>query len=135
MDQSKPGDERRSPRSKLLMAAVLEHRGGSMKVKLRDLSTDGALIEGDDCPLAGSRVVFRKNELALPGRIVWSQDGRAGIAFDAGLDPEAVLRHVPPTTPLRNAVHKRPALRARLSAEDRLAAERLYGRPLPSVEK
>ena len=135
MEESNPGNARRSTRSKLLMSASLEHRGGSIKVKLRNLSTEGAMVEGDRCPRAGSRVVFRKNELALPGKIAWSKGGRAGIAFDAGLDPEAVLRHVPPSMPLRYEVHKRPGLRARMSAEDRLAAELLYGRPLPPAGK
>jgi len=135
MHEDKPRQERRSPRAKLLMAAILEHRGGTMAVKLRDLSVDGALVEGDHCPRAGSRVVFYKNELALSGRIAWSKGGRAGIAFDAGLDPEAVLRHIPSPRPLRIEVHKRPGLRGQLSAEDRLAAERLYGRPLPSAGK
>ena len=117
------------------MAAILEHGGGTMPVTLRNLSADGALVEGDHCPEPGSPVVFRKNELAVAGRIAWTEGRRAGIAFASSLDPEAVLRHVPAMRPLRIEAHKRPGLRGRLSPDERRLAEFLYGRPLPSVER
>lgn len=118
------------------MAAALEHCGRTMPVTLRNLSADGALVEGENCPAPGSAVVFHKNELALTGRIAWAKGRRAGIAFDSSLDPESVLRHVPPpqSRPLRDEVHKRPALRGRMSAEERRQAEILYGRRLPSID-
>ena len=38
-------EERRSPRSKVLLSAVVEWDGGSLPVILRDLSEHGALVE------------------------------------------------------------------------------------------
>lgn len=123
------GGRRRSQRANLLMAATLEHDGGTIAVKLRNLSADGALIEGDDCPPAGAMVIFRKNELEVPGRIAWADGRRAGIAFDTSLDPDSVRRDLPAPRPLRDEIHKRPGFRTRLSAADRRFAETYFGRP------
>ena len=135
MDEDNPNQNRRSRRSNLWMAASLETPGATVPVTLRNLSAEGALIEGDHGLSPGAQIVFRKNDLSVAGRVAWVDGRRAGLAFFMGLDPETVLRHIPPPMPLRIEVHKRPALRGRLSAEDRLAAERLYGRPLPSAGK
>ena len=127
---------RRSPRSNLWMAARLEHAGGATAVTLRNLSADGALVEGDHELAAGTKVVFCKNRLQASGRIAWSAGRRAGIAFDRPLDPEIVLRHIAAPKPFQELVHKRPGLRGFMSDEDRRFAEQLTGRPLlPSKKK
>jgi hypothetical protein len=135
MDESNSSQNRRSRRSNLWMAASLEIAGVTVPVTLRNLSAEGALIEGDHGLSPGDEIVFLKNDLSVAGRVAWVDGRRAGLAFSMSLDPETVLRYVPVPTPLRIEVHKRPALRCRLSVEDRLAAERLYGRPLPSAGK
>lgn len=131
--------KRRSPRAKLLMAASVEHDGVRTPVTLRDLSAQGALVEGDHGLAPGGRIVFRKGELAVPGRVAWAAGRRAGIAFDSSLDPEAVLRHVPPPAPASpppdEEAYKRPGFRGRLSPEERRQAEILWGQPLPSVKR
>ena len=132
MDEGREFQERRSQRSNLLMAARLDHPGGGTSVTLRNLSADGALVEGDLNLAAGTLVVFRKKHLAASGRIAWSAGRRAGIAFDMPLDPETVLRHVPAQKPVAEMVHKRPGFRCKLSAEDRPFGERYWGRPLKS---
>ena len=130
--------KRQSPRAKLLMAASLEHDGVMTPVTLRDLSAEGALVEGDLGLAPGGRIVFRKGELAVPGRVAWAAGRRAGLAFAVSLDPEAVLRHVPPPAPapppLDEEVYKRPGFRGRLSREERRQAEILWGQPLPSAK-
>ena len=130
MEEISKMQNRRSPRSNLWMAARLEHDGGATPVTLRTLSAEGALVEGDHGLDAGSLVIFRKEHLAASGRIVWSAGRRAGIAFDMPLDPETVLRHVAAPKPIAEMVHKRPGLRASLSAEDRRFGESYWGRPL-----
>ena len=126
---------RRSRRSNLLMAASLEHPGGVTPVTLRNLSANGALVEGDQKLLTGTNVVFRKKDLAIAGSIAWSAGRRAGIAFDMVLDPETVLHHVPAPRPVAELICKRPGLHASMSPEERKFAEILWGRPLPTVEK
>ncbi|MBV8686565.1 MAG: PilZ domain-containing protein [Alphaproteobacteria bacterium] len=60
-----------------------------------DLSTHGCGIELTSHVEAGARVWLK-----LPGleswsaRIVWEQDGRAGLAFDRSLHPSVVERYL-----------------------------------------
>jgi hypothetical protein len=136
MDESRMSQNRRSRRSNLLMAATLETVSGTAKVTLRNLSAEGALVEGDRIPDAGQQLVFRKNDLAISGRVAWASERRAGIAFDAELRPEAVLRHIPEPRHRAELSFKRPALSSpRMSAEERRWCETfIWDRPLPAVE-
>lgn len=135
MDESSTSQNRRSRRSNVLMAAYVEHGGATVPVKLRNLSSDGALVEGTTLPPVGTQVRFHKSELALPGHIAWEADKRAGIAFDRPLDPESVLRHVPQPRPRHQQEHRRPRLRGQeLSAGERkLAEDWIFGAPHPQV--
>ena len=95
MDSSANCQNRRSRRSQVLLTAELEHAGVSLRVKLRNLSSEGALVESDELPIEGSPVEFRRNELSAGGRVVWVNGKFAGIAFDMKLNPEQILRHIP----------------------------------------
>lgn len=116
---------RRQRRSNVLMAAALELSGASIPVKLRNLSADGALVEGERLPVEGAEVIFRRNELAMPARVVWVREERAGISFRDELPPETVLRHVPTPRPRVMPEFRRPGFNQRpLSVgERRLASE------------
>jgi hypothetical protein len=133
MNSSGSGQERRAPRSKLLMAASVEHDGSIVAVTLRDLSANGALVEGDHALQPGAPVVLRKNELAVSGQVAWAKGRRAGIVFAAPLAPETVQRHLrgPKTRGSEPMIKKRPGFRGRLSPEERRIAEQLWGGPLP----
>lgn len=106
-----------------------------MAVKLRNLSAEGALVEGENLPAIDCQVIFRKKELKLAGRVAWLLDGRAGIAFDAKLDPEAVLRHVPQSKPQAKLDFRRPRLRsADLSPGERqMAKDWIWGEPIQNL--
>ena len=136
MDETSTTHNRRSRRSHVLMAASIEAAGVAVPVKLRNLSSEGALIEGDRLPSVGREVLFRKNELHLSGQVAWITGNRAGVAFDAMLDPEAVMRHVPRPRPRAKLDFRRPALKsAELSAGERKIAEDwIWGKPVPWVE-
>ena len=77
MDESSNTQNRRSRRSHLLMTATLEVSGRAVKVKLRNLSAEGAQVEGDE--LAG-----RRHRPAVPqgrpggGRVDHLDQGQAG---------------------------------------------------------
>lgn len=101
---------RRSRRSNVLMAATIETAATATQVRLRNLSAEGALIEGESLPIEGCQVLFRKNELSVRGQVAWIQGNRAGICFDTHLDPETVLRHVPQPRPRAKLSFKRPGL-------------------------
>jgi len=125
MDESSIMKDRRSRRSPVLLAAALEVAGRQVAVNLRNLSEQGALIEGDSLPPEGSTTFFERKELRVPGRIVWVQGRYAGIAFDEPLNPEQVLRHVPAPRPKAQLDFRRPGLACRpLSGYKRRMLER-----------
>ena len=105
MDESTGTGKRRSRRSNVLMTATLELPERSLATKLRNLSADGALVEG-------SELLFRRNELCVAGRIAWIQGKYAGIAFATKLEPDVVLRHIPRPKPrVASGGYRRPALK------------------------
>jgi PilZ domain-containing protein len=119
MDTSTVSQNRRSRRSHVMLAATLETRGGTISVKLRNLSAEGALVEGDKLPIEGSEVLFRRNELIERGRIVWVDGKHAGLAFNDRLKPEQVLRHIPNPRYRAKPDFRRPGLACRqLTAEE-----------------
>ena len=90
---------RRSRRAPVLLAATVEVTGRPVAVKLRNLSEEGALIEGDNLPPEGSSTFFERRELRLRSRVVWVHGRYAGVAFDYPLKPEQVLRNIPKPKP------------------------------------
>ena len=122
MNESSSIGNRRSRRSNVLLAASIEGSGGLVQVKLRNLSADGALIEGAELPPEGSEVLFRRNDLAVLGRIAWVSGNQAGVAFAQELQPQDVLRNIPKPSPKSLPDFKRPGLTGRplTPAEQRL---------------
>jgi hypothetical protein len=135
MDESSMMKSRRSRRSPVLLAATIELGGKAVPVKLRNLSEEGALIEGDRLPLEGSSTFFERNELRLRSRVIWVQGRYAGVAFDYPLKPEQVLRNVPTPKPRAQQDFKRPGLACRpLSDYERRMLERwMTASPMGSV--
>jgi hypothetical protein len=126
MDESSMMKNRRSRRSPVLLAATVEAGGKPVSVKLRNLSEEGALIEGEQLPPEGSSTFFERNELRLKSRVVWVHGRYAGVAFDDRLDPEQVLRNVPTRKPKAQLTDfRRPGLACRpLSDYERRMLER-----------
>ena len=97
---------------------------------LRNLSTEGALIEGADLPVEGSSTVFRRNELNVQGTIVWVEGRYAGIAFNRELEREELLRQVPRPRQKFEQKYRRPGLASEpLTESDRRMVE-LWATPL-----
>lgn len=111
------------------MSAALELSGTSLPVKLRNLSADGALVEAEGLPVEGSEVVFRRQELSVPARVIWVRGGRAGLSFNVALSPEAVLRHIPTPKPRVLPEFRRPGLSSQFNEADRDAARAWGYRP------
>ena len=123
MDESSNSQNRKNRRSNVLMSASLELSGTSVAVKLRTLSPEGALVEGDRLPVEGASVLFRKGDLSMPGRVAWVNDRQAGVNFAQKLNPDQLLRHVPTPRPRVTPEFKRTGLRATLTAEERRYGE------------
>jgi hypothetical protein len=126
-------DPRRSPRSKVFLAATLQLPGRTMPVVLRDLSEHGALVEITGGLSGDCEVLFERKDLRVRGFVAWVQDGVAGICFKRPLKTEIVLRHISRPQPQRvdKAVHRRPALTCHgMSAEERRWADEILNGPL-----
>jgi hypothetical protein len=105
--------QRRSRRSSMLLSATIEVAGDAVPVKLRNLSEQGALIEGERLPLEGAVTVFERNDLRQKSHVVWVQGRFAGVAFDRPLEAGQVLRNVPTPKPRAPIDFKRPGLACR----------------------
>lgn len=124
MDQSNDTQNRRSRRSNVLLAASIEASGAVNRVKLRNLSTEGALIEGKDLPLEGSEVLFRRNNLSVKGRIAWVDGGHAGVSFKEPILQEDVLCNIPSPKYRVPLNYRRPGLAVqKLTADEMRRAE------------
>ena len=124
MDQSSIIQNRRSNRSPVLLSAKLSMGGDELPVVLRNLSAEGALVEGAQLPIEGSATVFKRNDLSVAGRVVWVERRFAGIAFDRKLEPSELLREVPRPRQKFDQQFRRPGLACRpLSEADRKMLE------------
>ena len=133
MDQSQTTQNRRSRRSNVLLTATVEVEGDRLPVKLRNLSAEGALVEADLLPAAGTMIQFHRNDLSVRGQVAWVSANQAGIAFNRQLEPEQVLRHVPPPRPKQQLNCKRPGFTVpELTPEQRKQFERWMWSPGPA---
>lgn len=113
MDGSSMSHNRRSDRSPVLLSAKISVDGADVSVILRNLSSEGALIEGTDLPAEGATTKFKRHELCVKGRIVWVAGRFAGVAFDRQLEREELLRQVPPKRQRFEPQFRRPGLACR----------------------
>lgn len=79
--------ERRSTtRASLYLAAALYSDGHSIPVKIRNISSTGALLESQSIFAAGALVQLVRGSLIVHGLVAWAQDGRSGLKFSGSVD-------------------------------------------------
>lgn len=77
---------KRAPkRSRVFLSAAVESPAGRADARIRDISTNGALLESDYCPLSGDELRVICGEASLPGRVAWAERGWFGVEFDTPL--------------------------------------------------
>ena len=81
MSGAAKSENRLSARTNLFVMAAICGGLGSEPVKVRNLSPNGALIEGAVLPQTGTQVRLCRADLEVGGEIVWCKDGRAGLQF------------------------------------------------------
>ena len=77
---------RREERYNLFVMASLHAVGWAGPVKLRNISSEGALVEGEHLPSIGEPVELRRGALVMSGKIVWCTAKRAGLHFNQKTD-------------------------------------------------
>lgn len=75
-------ESRREVRTNLFAMATVYADIGSMPVKLRDMSSKGALAEGPVLPPVGARIRLCRGSLQVTGEVAWCREGRAGLRFE-----------------------------------------------------
>lgn len=110
----------------MLLKATLETPGDSVEVVLRNLSQEGALVQGEGLPEEGTRVLFHRQGLSVPSRVAWSHCNHVGLHFEFPLFPREMLRHIPqPSSKPPIPLNGRPGLGSKpLTAGERLMIER-----------
>jgi hypothetical protein len=76
-------ESRFSERANLFVMAAIFVGLASEPVKMRNLSPDGALIEGASLPQLGTKVRLCRANLEVDGEIMWCVGGRAGLRFQS----------------------------------------------------
>jgi hypothetical protein len=83
----------REPRQSLLWGAMLHWARGSQGVRLRNISTEGAMLEGSEDLADDTGVVLDLGEGgAVSGRVRWSRAGQIGVRFDERYDLHKLAR-------------------------------------------
>ncbi len=85
-----PQPKRAPQRSRLYLAAHLECASGYYHVRLRDISSAGALLEVSDPPLVGTSVELVLGGTVLDARVAWVDESWFGIEFELPFSGERV---------------------------------------------
>ena len=84
--EPKADELRDEPRSSLYLAASLYCDGVSVPVKIRNLSSAGALLELQSSLQAGSLVQLIRGSLIVHGLVAWAEGKRCGLKFSGLID-------------------------------------------------
>jgi PilZ domain-containing protein len=79
-------DNRSEGRSNVFLTAALETAAGSAPVRIRNLSSVGALIDGAALPAVGTKVRLLRGQLQADAQIVWQEKANCGIRFDHAIN-------------------------------------------------
>jgi hypothetical protein len=82
--------DRAHPRTSMFVLATMAAASLTGPVKVRNMSPDGALIEGATLPGVGDHLSLQRGELKATGQIVWQDGGKAGVRFRQQLVEQTV---------------------------------------------
>lgn len=83
---NRAADGRGAARASLYLAAALYCDGAPTPIKVRNLSSGGALVEGRGMPAPGALVQLVRGALIVHGLVAWSAGGRCGLKFSGSVD-------------------------------------------------
>ena len=84
-DEPRPS-RRKHERSNTFVAASLVHDDGTLRVRIRNISANGALVSGPDLPPRGVRCTLLRGEKRVTGTITRLEGDQAGFAFAREID-------------------------------------------------
>jgi len=129
-------DERRSERANVILAAMIEHRGARIPVRVRNMSQHGVLVVGEGIPAGETQVTFHCNGASVESWVAWSRDGRVGIQFGIPVQPEALAQResIPRVAIIkdtREVDFRRPGFRGNQMTEEERKIVEEWNRPEP----
>jgi hypothetical protein len=108
-----------------MLSALVGGSSAMATVKLRNLSTGGALVECDALPRKGASLQFERNGRLLGSQVMWAAGRLYGLRFEEPLQLDASLRPINEAKRHLPMVPKRPGLKCKpLSEKDRNLMER-----------
>jgi hypothetical protein len=84
--QVRDKDARTAARASIYLAASMYREGSSFPVKIRNISSSGALLESATAFAPGDHVELVRGALTVQGVVAWSDLGRCGITFRGCID-------------------------------------------------
>jgi len=96
----KPEIARRGRRAQVYMSGELSTPTGETKVRIRDISANGAHVVSDQPLCSDSRVYLKRGALCAAAHVAWVNGNEAGLRFERALSP-LELKHSMPTAVLR----------------------------------
>jgi hypothetical protein len=101
---------RQWPRQLMILSARLSTVTSDVLVRIRDLSSGGARIEGEDLPMPGTDVMLKRGVVDAFGTIAWVSGNQAGIEFDEPIGAEALdaFQKAPELTAISQSDTRRP---------------------------
>lgn len=115
--------KRKGARASLFLSAAVTVDGAlqPVTVRVRNLSEGGMMIDGHVSFARDARIVANLRGIGdIPGRIAWTEAGRAGVAFDFAIDPKlarapapAGMAHDAQLLKVPKIYDRRPGLRPR----------------------
>jgi len=86
-------DPRIGRRANVFLSGVLHAAGGAFPVRIRNLSAEGALADGNDLPDEGNAVRLQRGPFTAAARVVWRGDKGCGLRFSAAIPVEQWINY------------------------------------------
>jgi hypothetical protein len=133
-------DERRSARSSVMLAAIIQSGEAQLPVRVVNLSEHGALVQGDELPRDDVPVTFRCGGLQVAGWMAWVRPPLAGISFDCAVEPNDALQSVRAAHMIirdtRQKDFRRPGFRGnQLTSEERRIVQKWASEQKTSIKE
>jgi hypothetical protein len=93
-------EQRREGRHPLIWSGVLHHRDSKIRVRVRNISNTGAMIESTDPVLVGGQAILELGEDGfIPATISWLIGDQVGLRFRRKFDMAQLARSRPQVAP------------------------------------
>jgi hypothetical protein len=87
-------DSRLDERSNVFLSATMHGSSGAHPVRIRNISTLGAMLDGRDLPEEGCRITLRRGQLVTDAEVAWQSGEFRGIRFSTPVEPDAWIKRV-----------------------------------------